>query len=215
VGVAGALERRLAESGKPSMSTKSNAELKPQGEREEEARRLRELMRRYQEGDHQAAELLVLELRSTLARYMYATSLGAMNVDDLLQECWLRIHKARSSYRPEEPVLPWVLAIARHTRIDFYRRWRRSSARETELFDFSNETLGTMAGAEGQAMEAQSFLGLMEQLPESQREVVVMMKVTGMSVQEIAAATKSTPAAIKQKAYRAYRKLRQVMAGGE
>jgi RNA polymerase sigma-70 factor, ECF subfamily len=187
----------------------------PQWKREEEARRLRELMVGYQTGDREAAEELVRGLKSTLVRYMYGTSLGAMNVDDLLQECWLRIHKARSSYRAEEPVLPWVLAIARHTRIDFYRRWRRSSGRETELFDFSSEALGTMVGAEGKAIEAQSFLGLLEKLPESQREVVVMMKVTGMTVQEIALATKSTPAAIKQKAHRAYRKLREMMAESE
>ena len=49
---------------------------------------------------------------------------------------------------------------------------------------------------------------LIRVLPESQREVIVMLKVTGMSVQEVALAIGSTPAAVKQKAYRAYQTIR-------
>ncbi|MBM3759426.1 MAG: hypothetical protein FJW36_04180 [Acidobacteria bacterium] len=51
----------------------------------------------------------------------------------------------------------------------------------------------------------------MQILLDSQREVVVMLKVTGMSVQEVALATGSTPAAVKQKAYRAYQTIRNAM----
>jgi RNA polymerase sigma-70 factor (ECF subfamily) len=48
-------------------------------------------------------------------------------------------------------------------------------------------------------------------LPESQREVLVMLKVNGLSVEEIARATASTPGAVKQKAHRAYERLRNLL----
>jgi RNA polymerase sigma-70 factor (ECF subfamily) len=48
-------------------------------------------------------------------------------------------------------------------------------------------------------------------LPESQREVLIMLKVNGLSVEEIARATSSTVGAVKQKAHRAYEKLRNLL----
>ena len=50
-----------------------------------------------------------------------------------LQETWLRIHEVRHTYRPGEPVLPWIYAIARHTRVDHYRKTRRVEDREQQV----------------------------------------------------------------------------------
>jgi RNA polymerase sigma-70 factor (ECF subfamily) len=52
------------------------------------------------------------------------------------------------------------------------------------------------------------FETLVAALPEAQREVVVMMKVQGLSLEEVARATSSTVGAVKQKAHRAYERLR-------
>ena len=54
---------------------------------------------------------------------------------------------------------------------------------------------------------------LLATLPESQREVIAMLKVSGMSLEEVARATASSVGSVKQKAHRAYRKLRQLMGG--
>ena len=53
--------------------------------------------------------------------------------DDLLQECWLRVHKSRHTYRLGEPVLPWMFAIARHTRTDGFERRRRIESHEVAV----------------------------------------------------------------------------------
>jgi RNA polymerase sigma-70 factor (ECF subfamily) len=52
---------------------------------------------------------------------------------------------------------------------------------------------------------------LLEKLPDSQREVIVMLKVSDMSMEEVARATSSTIGAIKQKAHRAYARLREII----
>ena len=49
----------------------------------------------------------------------------------------------------------------------------------------------------------------MAPLSESQREVLEMLKVAGMSLEEVARATSSTVGSVKQKAHRAYKKLRE------
>jgi RNA polymerase sigma-70 factor (ECF subfamily) len=50
-------------------------------------------------------------------------------------------------------------------------------------------------------------------LPESQREVIAMLKVAGMSLEEVARATSSSVGSVKQKAHRAYEKLRERLSG--
>jgi RNA polymerase sigma-70 factor (ECF subfamily) len=54
---------------------------------------------------------------------------------------------------------------------------------------------------------------LLAVLPTAQREVIVLLKVSGMSIEEVARATSSSAGSVKQKAHRAYEKLRKVLAG--
>ena len=55
------------------------------------------------------------------------------------------------------------------------------------------------------------FEELVASLPESQREVLTMLKVNGLSIEEVARATSSTIGAVKQKAHRAYERLRKLL----
>lgn len=68
-----------------------------------------------------------------------------------------------------------------------------------------------VANARSDVNEMQSFDAIVARLPESQREVVTMLKVTGMSLEEVARATASSVGAVKQKAHRAYESLRQIL----
>ena len=89
--------------------------------------RLCELMKGYQNADRAAATELVERLSPVLLRFLSRPLHTRAYADDMLQDCWLRIHKARHSHRPGTPVLPWIFAIARHTRIDACRRRPRVS----------------------------------------------------------------------------------------
>src|ERR1700736_5539341 len=91
---------------------------------------LEELMAGYQNADADAATMLIERLSPILHRFFLAQVFSRKYADDLLQETWLRLHQARSTYRPGEPVLPWVYAIARHVRVDGYRKIRRIESRE-------------------------------------------------------------------------------------
>jgi RNA polymerase sigma-70 factor (ECF subfamily) len=167
---------------------------------------LEALMVRYQQGDSNAATELVTRLSPALHRFFMVQFVSRRHADDLLQETWLRIHQVRHTYRPGEPVLPWLYAIARNIRVDQYRKARRVETREQQV-----EKLPEVAAVErdkGIDLDA-----LLAGLPESQREVVMMLKVTGMSLEEVARATASSVGSVKQKAHRAYEKLREMLIG--
>src|ERR1043166_7890630 len=94
---------------------------------------LEELMVRYQAGDASAVAELIQRLSPPLHRFFLAQFVSRRYADDLLQETWLRIHQVRHTYRPGEPVLPWIYALARHIRVDHYRRTRRVEDREQQV----------------------------------------------------------------------------------
>lgn len=180
-------------------------------------------MARYQEGDFAAATALIHCLSPQLHRFFIVQAASRGDADDLLQETWLRIHKVRHTYRPDEPVLPWFYAIARHVRVDHYRKAVRTSSREQRLEETSEAAAvggasgGTSRSTWGGASRstwgsAGDLEALLAPLPESQREVIEMLKVAGMTLEEVARATSSTVGAVKQKAHRAYEKLRETMS---
>lgn len=168
------------------------------------------LMVRYQQGDPTAVDELVRLISGMLMQFLGAFGLSRADTEDLFQECWIRIHNSRHTYRPPEPVLPWIFAIARHTRLDGYRRRRRRETREVLVSSPPDLVAPVHDEAE---LDHREFHRMLESLPESQREVIFMLKVTGMSLEEVARATASTVGAIKQKAHRAYEKLRVVLEG--
>lgn len=167
------------------------------------------LMARYQQGEAAAIEELVRRLSPRLMRFFSFSQVSVAEAEDLLQDCWLRIHRSRQTYRASEPVLPWIFAIARHTRLDGHRRRQRRMFREVLVAEPpENPSLVPETPGDG----AGDLTDLLGQLPQSQREVILMLKVSGMSLEEVARATSSSVGAIKQKAHRAYSKLRELLA---
>jgi RNA polymerase sigma-70 factor (ECF subfamily) len=166
------------------------------------------LMARYQEGDSAAASALIYRLSPQLYRFFAAHSGSRADADDLLQETWLRIHKVRHTYRPGEPALPWFYAIARHIRVDHYRKSIRTSTGERKL-----EAISKTATLPAKSDRADDLAALLAPLSPGERDVLEMLKVAGMSLEEVARATSSTVGSVKQKAHRAYKKLRETLSG--
>jgi RNA polymerase sigma-70 factor (ECF subfamily) len=164
------------------------------------------LMELYQQADPDAPATLVAALSPALLRFFRSQLATREQADDLLQQTWLRIHRVRHTYRPGQPVLPWVYAIARRVRVDGYRRTRRITLHEI-----------TMDALPERLMQADvrnpvpAFDTLVAALPGAQREVVTMLKVGGLTLEEVARATSSTVGAVKQKAHRAYERLRKLI----
>lgn len=163
-------------------------------------------MERYQQADPDAPAALIAALSPALLCFFRSQPANREQADDLLQDTWLRIHRVRHTYRPGEPVLPWVYAIARRVGVDGYRKTRRITAHETTM-----EALPERPARGEPSNQLPAFEELVAGLPAAQLEVVTMLKVGGLSLEEVARATSSTVGAVKQKAHRAYERLRQLL----
>lgn len=164
-------------------------------------------MARYQAGDFTAARSLIERLSPRLHSFFRAQAVNRVDADDMLQDAWLRIHRVRRTYRRGRPLLPWVYAIARRVRVDHYRISVRTATRE-QRFDELTEAIPDSAA---DAHPADELAELLAPLPASQREVLELLKVAGMSLEEVAQATSSSVGAVKQKVHRAYERLRRTM----
>jgi RNA polymerase sigma-70 factor (ECF subfamily) len=163
-------------------------------------------MERYQQADPDAPATLVGALSPALLRFFKSQAASREQADDLLQETWMRIHRVRHTYRPGEPVLPWIYAIARRVRVDGYRRMRRIT-----LHEITMEVVPERLVHPETRNPAPAFETLVAALPDAQREVVTMLKAGGLTLEEVARATSSTVGAVKQKAHRAYERLRALL----
>ena len=163
-------------------------------------------MQRYQQGDPDAPGALVAAISPGLLRFFRSQAASREQADDLLQDTWLRIHRVRHTYRSGEPVLPWIYAIARRARVDGYRRSKRITMRETSMGVLPEPPMPVEPRDTLPAFET-----LVAGLPDAQREVITMLKVGGLSLEEVARATSSTVGAVKQKAHRAYERLRELL----
>jgi RNA polymerase sigma-70 factor, ECF subfamily len=169
------------------------------------------LMVAYQQSDPEAATALVTQLSPPIFQFFLAQSRNRAEAEDLLQDFWLRIHKARATFRPGEPLMPWLYAIARRVRVDRYRKTK--GAREHEVL---SEQLPEMAAQEKPRQPTTPKISeMLQSLPESQREVLLLLKVSGLSLEEVARATGVSIGSVKQKAHRAYESLRKRLGRSE
>jgi RNA polymerase sigma-70 factor (ECF subfamily) len=167
------------------------------------------LMAAYQDSDPDAARALVAQLSPPIFQFFLAQSRDRAGAEDLLQDFWLRIHKARATFRPGEPLLPWLYAIARRVRVDRYRKTK--GAKEHEL---PTDRLPEKVSHQTEPETAPKMTDLLKSLPDSQREVLLLLKVSGLSLEEVARATGVSIGSVKQKAHRAYESLRKRMGKG-
>lgn len=162
------------------------------------------LMVRFQQDDQDAASELIKMLSPRILRFLARPKLTRAYAEDMLQECWLRLYETRHNFRPELPLLPWIFMIARRTRCDRYRRLCGAGV----LREVSLEAAAYQSGRSNPHDSAVYCSELISSLPKGQKEVLIMLKVDGLTLDEVARSKRSTTGAIKQKAHRAYLKLR-------
>ena len=133
------------------------------------------------------------------------------DVEDLVQETLLAVHKKRHTYRPYEPLTAWVHAIARYKLVDLLRRRAARDLRNDPLDD----VLDILAHNDSNAAAARLDLAkLLERLPARQRLPIVHMKLEGLSVVETSRVTGMSESAVKVGVHRGLKVLAAKIKGG-
>lgn len=171
--------------------------------------RLVVLMAAYQEADSDSVGRLVGCLSPRLLRFFERQVKDRAFAEDLLQDCWMRIHNYRHTYRAERPLLPWVYAIAKRTAVDGYRRRRNSLAFEQEFSDGNAEPAAAPSGV-SQETKISLWQGIAA-LSRKERQALELLKVEGRSLDDVATVTGASVNAVKQRLHRACLKLRKTL----
>ncbi len=164
-----------------------------------------------QDGDGLAYERLLREIVPMLRAFVTSRLRDPVAAEDVVQNVLLSMHRARHTYRPERPFAPWLRAIARNAITDLRREQARRRERET---DAEVEHLeGAMPRVE--AALSERLVRALDQLPGSQREAVALLHLEGLSVAEAAERAGVSPSALKVRAHRGYKALRQILGREE
>ncbi|MEZ4474044.1 MAG: RNA polymerase sigma factor [bacterium] len=177
-------------------------------------RALIDAMERYADGDAAAFDEVHRALAPVVRRCLMRWVGDAELAHDLVQETFLRVHRARDRYHTGAPVGPWVLTIARRLSIDALRRKGRSRERITREGELP-EPLDAGAPAEAPTPRwlVDEVRAAIDALPESQRVVVSMHKLDGRPLAEVAQELGINEGAARVRAHRGYKRLRESLAG--
>ncbi len=178
------------------------------------------LMGRYCDGEAAAFHELYALVAPRLLGYLVGLIGDRAAAEDLLQVTFLKLHEARDVYVRGADPIPWLYTIAHRSCLDELRRRKRSKVKLTEDGAPPDGVIAEISGApEGASPEEEGLskvtLAALEQLPQNQREALILTKVHGRSHQEAAAIAGTTPGAIKLRAHRAYVALRKILGQPE
>lgn len=182
----------------------------------------RELMERYCAGDPAAFRELYAAVAPKLYGYLLRMARHRAVADDLLQQTFLKVHRARPAFVLGADPVPWIYSIAHRTFLDEARRQKRAVVNvstEAELPEISAEIggaqVGTVEAPRHDPEVTAAALAALAQLPTQQREAVVLTKLDGKSVAEAAAIAGTTVGAMKVRAHRGYAALRKALGRPE
>lgn len=164
-------------------------------------------MKAAQGGDRAAYNTLLHDLNGWLRAY-FSVLVRPSDIDDLVQETLIALHTKRHTYDPLFPFMPWLKTIARHKWIDRMRAVVRRA--EVEIPD----TLALNSAVD--AVTARQDVGkLLATLPERQANVIRLVRLDGLSVEEAAAKSGQSVAAVKVNIHRGLKKLMAAVAPQE
>lgn len=164
-------------------------------------------MRQALAGDQRAYATLLQETSRLLRPFLIKRLSFASEVDDLIQEILLSIHKARHTYDGNRPYMPWVYAIAKFRLQDFLRAHYSDQLRHAIDFDELDESLHETVTESG--FNYESISGEVNKLPEKQATILKLMHEEGHTAKEVAEKLGMNESAVKVAAHRAYKILRK------
>ena len=185
-----------------------------------------QLMLDVKAGDEQSFELLLRKYRTPLVNFLYRMVRDSAVAEDLAQEVFLRVYRARKEYAPSAKFTTWMFRIATNLALNSVRDNRH---RQMEISMDQSVDPGYLGDAEQRAMElpdraptveqqlvartrAEVILRAVHALPEKQRVAVLLHKYHELDYDEIARILECSESALKSLLFRAYETLRTELA---
>ena len=176
------------------------------------------VMLRVAAGDESSFNYLVEKYHRPMIHFLYRMVHNQSIAEELAQEVFLRVYRARDSYRAEARFTTWLYRIATNLAVNHARDTRHERTVQTVYLDAPDEETGTTPDlADDEPTVEQSLLrrermeairSHVMALPERQRMAVLMHKYQGMDYRQIGEVLKLSESATKSLLFRAYQTLR-------
>lgn len=170
-----------------------------------------ELMDDYLEGNHGAFRQLHDRYSGPLERAILRRIGDAETATDIVQQAFLRFHRARNDFKRGSKVRPWLYTIA----LNLARDWGRKHGRRVMVkYDERDDPIQPTDQVVRKE-DIQRVRDALAELDEKHREVIDLHWFEGLSFQEISEVTGDGLSALKVRAHRTYKKLRVILESNE
>jgi RNA polymerase sigma-70 factor (ECF subfamily) len=166
------------------------------------------LMLRYRDGDVAAFETLYRRHNDALYRYLFRLCRNRAAAEDVFQEVWSKIIRARDKYRPTAKFTTFLYHVAHNCFIDYVRRNKKHG-------NTSNIEPDTQPGSGDlpddlteKTIARRRLEAALRDLPDEQRDVFLLYEEAGLSLDQIASITDCKRETAKSRLRYATRKLR-------
>jgi len=170
-----------------------------------------EVIQKVLAGDYDAFEVLVDRYKGRVYRHLRKMVKDQSEIQDLLQETFLRAYKGLGSFAGNSSFATWLFKVANNTALMYLRKKRpellqhADDIQKMEEFEFmpaSSEFVGTpmeiLLSQEGRRKIEEAL----DDLPLAYRTVIVLKDIEGFSLDEVAEITDSSVPAVKSRLHR-------------
>jgi len=178
-----------------------------------------DLMLRVKDGDDAAFEYLAEKYRRPMLGFMYRVTRNTHIAEELAQEVFLRVYRARATYNAEAKFSTWLYRIASNLSVNYLRDTKHERPEMAVSLDEPDEETGTTLDLADKSLDAEQQILRRERLaaikrhvqalPERQRNAVLMHKYQGLDYRQIAEVLNISESATKSLLFRAYETLRE------
>lgn len=150
------------------------------------------LVKNYIQGNEKSLEILIIRHKQRVFGFIVSKVLDREVAEDIFQDTFIKVINTlkRGAYNEEGKFLPWVMRISHNLIIDHFRRNKRMPKfNNSEEFDIFSVLSDEVLNVEKQIIRDQileDVKGLISELPDDQKEVLMMRMYRDMSFKEIA-----------------------------
>src|SRR5581483_8981605 len=185
------------------------------------------LMLRVRSGDSDSFDELLRRHRAPLLNYFYRMVRDHSLAEDLAQEVFLRVYRARERYEPDAKFTTWLYRIATNLALNALRdrrgKWNTAEAEDGDAGELQEARfVDSRPTVEQELMRSDRgrlVREAVEALPENQRAAVILHKYQDVDYRQIAQILDISESAVKSLLFRAYESLRvrlePLLKGGE
>ena len=180
-----------------------------------------ELMRRTQNKDRQAFEILYERYHASVLSYLYRMLGNLEDVESIAQEVFLRAFRFAPTYRFPQKFSTWLFTITRNLAINYSRRRKRSPVRNvTELnlegVDISGDPYQVAQRATDDVEKQEEIarvLKALDDLPNDQKEVIVLGVFQDLSYAQMEEITGTKAVTLRSRMFHGLKKLAKMIGG--